>query len=248
MAATPLCEAPIAALKKSLRDEFPHVKSSHLSEALARSLGFRTYASMQIALAGLEQDRPFALLNTEHFVERLVQLGYDQDSEFDFELIVLFRPVGGVVSTKPLSAYEIEYKTIRQKAWRNLMVSAINAGIKQKLFTLRCGDNRFIDDMYGGQLFDFLLPNGMAARGAVSDAGFDELSVSAAVNPKGDRVRSHNAGFEAGDAVGTTWVERARGAWIQSSDSLFSCRRPLLAVLAGFQVEPQGYGDRGGIM
>ena len=248
MAATPLCEAPLAALKKSLCDEFPHVKSSHLSEALARSLGFRTYAAVRAAMAGPEQDRPFTLLHTQRFVDRLKQFGYEHDPEFDFELNFIFRPVAGVVSTIPLSAYKIEYKTTRQKAWRNLMLCAVNAGIEQKLFTLRPGDNRFTDDMYGGKLFDFLLPNGMPARGAVSDTVFDELTVSAAVNPKGDRVRSHDAGFDAGDAVGTTWVERARGAWMQSSDSLFNCRKPLLAVLAGFQVEPQGYGDRGGIM
>ena len=67
MAATPLCETPLAALKKSLRDEFPNVKSSHLSEALAHSLGFRTYAAMQVVMVGPEQDRPFALLQTQRF-------------------------------------------------------------------------------------------------------------------------------------------------------------------------------------
>lgn len=89
--------APLAALKKSLRDEFPHVKSSHLSEALAHSLGFRTHAAMQAAMVGPEQDRPFALLQTQRFVERLKQLGYEDDPEFDFEMTIL-TPVPGVAT------------------------------------------------------------------------------------------------------------------------------------------------------
>jgi len=247
MAATPLCEAPLAALKKSLRDEFPHVKSSHLSEALAHSLGFRTYAAMQAAMVGPEQDRPFALLQTQRFVERLKQLGYEDDPEFDFEMTIL-TPVPGVVSTVPDSAYDIEYKTTRQKAWRNLMVCAVNAALEQKLFTLRPGDNRFPDNMRRGEVFDFVLPNGLPARGSVSDAGFNELSVHAAVNPKGDMVRAFNGGFDAGDAFGTTWVERERGAWMQSSESSFNCRKGLLDHLAALQVEPMGYGDRGRVI
>jgi hypothetical protein len=249
MAATPLCEAPLAALKKSLRGEFPHVKSSHLSEALAHSLGFRTYAAMQAAMVGPDQDRPFALLQTQRFVDRLKQLGYQDETEFDFEITIAGRtPLAGVVSTVPDSAHAIEYKTTRQKAWRNLMVCAVNAALEQKLFSLRPGDNRFPDNMRGAAVFDFVLPNGLPARGSVSDAGFHELSVHAAVNPTGDMVRAFNAGFDAGDAFGTTWVERERGAWMQSSDRSFNCRKGLLAELATLQVEPQGYGDRGRVI
>jgi hypothetical protein len=247
MAATPLCEAPLAALKKSLRDEFPHVSSSHVSEALAHSLGFRTHAALLAALTGPEHDRPFVLLHSQRFIDRLTQLGYADDSEFDFEMTII-KPVPGVVSTVPESAYDIEYKTARQKAWRNLMVCAVNAALEQKLFSLRPGDNRFPDNMRQGELFDFLLPNGLPAKGSISDAGFHEVAVHAAVNPKGHAVRAYNAGFDAGDAFGTTWVERERGAWMQSSDSSFNCRRALLDQLASMQVEPHGYGDRGRVI
>lgn len=249
MAAISLCEAPLAALKNLLRDRFSCVKSSHLSEALAYSLDFRTYASMQAAMVGSEQDRHFILLQTPRFIERLVQFGYEDDPEFDFEFIIAGRqPPADVVSTMPYSAYEIEYKSVRQKAWRNLMVSAINAALEQKLFTLRPGDDRFPDNMRQGELFDFVLPNGMPVRGSVADAGFHELSVHAAVYPKGNIVRAFNAGFDAGDAFGTTWVERERGAWMQSSDYSFNCRKSLLDQLAALQVEPMGYGDRGRVI
>jgi hypothetical protein len=75
---------------------------------------------------------------------------------------------------------------------------------RPKLFTLRYGDNRFAEK----QLFDFTLPNGLPARGWVGDIGFGELSIHVAVKPKGDWVRAANAGFSAGDAFATTWLER----------------------------------------
>lgn len=94
-------------------------------------------------------------------------------------------------------------------------------------------------------MFDFILPCGLPARVAIHDAGFDELSVQVAVNPKGDRVRIYNAGLTAGDAYGSTWIERQRGAWIQSTDDSFRCRRLLIDTLVGMQVDPLGYGDGG---
>jgi hypothetical protein len=248
MAAVLLSEAPIAALKKALRAEFSDVKSSHLSEALAWSAGFRTHASLLAAMQGPEDDRPFVLLDTARMLARLEQLGYPKDPEFDFELTIdAARPLGAV-STMPDSAYEIVYTTARQRAWRNLMVCAVNAGLEQRLFTLRPGDNRFVDTDRSGVPFDFVLPNGLPARGWVADAGFQELSVHAAVHPKATAANSRYAGFAAGDAFGTTWLERERGAWIQFSDGGFKCRRALLETLAQMKVEPAGYGDRGAII
>jgi hypothetical protein len=48
----------------------------------------------------------------------------------------------------------------------------------------------------------------------VHDAGFDELSIHVAVNPKDDWVKASNAGFNAGDLFASTWLEREKGAWI----------------------------------
>lgn len=246
MAATPLCEGPLAALKKSLRDEFPDAKSSHLSEALAASLGFRTYASLQAAMTGPEGDRPFVLLDSELLRERLVEFGYADDPEFEFELMTGV-PENGVVSTWCARAWEIQYKTERQRAWRNLMIFAVNAALERRIFTLRPGDNRFEDEYRQGVLVDFELPNGLPVRASVADAGFDEIAVHAAVNPKG-RYIDAMAGFDCGDAVGMTWVERRRGAWMQTSETQFHCRRKLLSVLSGLDVKPAGYGDRGRVI
>ncbi|MCY1165778.1 hypothetical protein D9M73_56890 [compost metagenome] len=246
MAAIALTESSVTAVKNALRDEFPDVKSAHVSEALAHSLGYQTNAALRAALATAKSDPPFVLLRTDRMLARLSELGYPDDPEFDFELLMGSPPE--VISTEPMSAYEIEYNTKRKKAWRNLMVCATNAALEQKLFGLTPGDNRFPDNMRRGHPFDFVLPNGLSARGSISDAGFDELSIHAAVNPKGDAVLGFNAGFYAGDAVGSTWIERRDGAWMQTSETSFHCRRTLLAVLAGLDIEPAGYGDRGRVI
>ena len=67
--------------------------------------------------------------------------------------------------------------SMRARAWRNLMVCAINAGLAQKLFSLRGDDNRWPDAGTEGCLFEFALPNGWPARGNVRDIGYAELSV-----------------------------------------------------------------------
>ena len=139
------------------------------------------------------------------------------------------------------------YKGERRQAWRNLMVCAVNEALRLKLFSLRPNDNRWRGDK--GCLFDFALPNGLPARGYVGDAPFAELSIHVAINPTdGDWVRSNDAGFDAGDAFATGWLERKRGAWLQSSPSLFNCRKKLLKPLASMVVEPKGYVDRGNVI
>lgn len=241
MASISLSESSIADLKKALRNDLLDIKPTHICEALAASLGFRTYAALRAAMVGPEEDRPFLLLDSKRLIQRLVELGYPEDSEFNFEFLT------GVVSTTPSSAYEISYKSDRSKAWRNLMVCAVNAALEQKLFTLRPGDNRFSGDSPYERLYEFTLPNGLPVKGAISDAGFDEVAIHAAVNPKG-RYVSAQAGFHCGDAVGMTWVERRRGVWLQTAQSTFSCRRALVQPLATMSVTPQGYGDRGHVI
>ena len=56
MASIALAEKSVVALKNCLREEFPDAKSSHITEALAYSLGFRTHASLRAALDKPEPD------------------------------------------------------------------------------------------------------------------------------------------------------------------------------------------------
>lgn len=253
MASIPLSDSALAAIKKSLRKEYPDVRSSHLSEALAAALGRRTHAALLVDAREQAADPYFELLDDERFDARLQEFGYPADPEFSFELLMEMPDC--IVTTMPLSGFDIDYRTERNKAWRNLMVSAINEGLRQKLFSLRPDDNRWPGSERGelerskeNALFDFNLSCGLPARGYVSDAGFGELTIHAAVNPKGHWVSCGNAGFSAGDAFGIAWLERKTGAWLQSAETLFNCRKKLIPALAAMNVRPLGYGDRGRVI
>jgi hypothetical protein len=245
MASIPLSGRALASVKKSLLDQYPDVRSSHLSEAIAASLCRRTHASLLAELPRFEGDPPIELLDDTLFDQQLQMLGYPADSEFSFD----YMDKTPVIPTADASVWDIEYKSVREKAWRNLMALAINAGIEQKLFSLRPNDNRWPGaENRDYWLFDFILPNGLPVRGYACDAGWGELSIHAAVNPKGEWVCASNAGFHAGDAFAQSWLERKNGAWLQSATTMFNCRKGLLQVLAEMSVQPLGYGDKGRVI
>lgn len=81
----------------------------------------------------------------------------------------------------------------------------------------------------------------------MNDAGWDELSIHVAVNPKGDMLRAFNAKFHAGDAFACSWLERRKGAWLQSSN-MFTCRNNLINMLASLSARPIGFGDKGNVI
>jgi hypothetical protein len=66
--------AAIAAIKFDLAKALPAVKASHRVEALARSLGFRTYASMR---AASKAPSPHASVNGGAFVQYLREHGFE---------------------------------------------------------------------------------------------------------------------------------------------------------------------------
>lgn len=68
------------ALKRALLDGFPYVKSSHLTEALAFGLGFRTHAALKTVLDQPEAERPPMSLDLERLCARLRQFGYLDDN------------------------------------------------------------------------------------------------------------------------------------------------------------------------
>jgi len=254
MASISVDATSLAELKKAIRKDLPDVSSSHISEAIAAALAFRTHASLLASLPSQAADPAIVQLDDDRFYSRLHELGYRLvDDEFRFDWLQEDCPP--LISTMPDSGYDIEYKTRRERAWRNLMVIAINEGIRQQLFSLRPYDNRWPGaepESSGhrgtGYVFGFDLPNGRAAKGYVGDAGFGELSIHVAANPKGDWVRTSNGGFHAGDAFAKGWLERQKGAWLQSSPDMFNCRMHLVEELAGIEVNPMGFGDKGRVI
>lgn len=252
MASIPLSESALASLKKALRKDVPHARSSHLSEALAASLGFKTHAALLAALPDVADDPPFVVLDDELCDIRLQELGYPPDPELNFELL---EGCDDLVSTGTQYRLDHQYRTTREKAWRNLLVLAINEGLRQKLFSLRPFDNRWTGadpESMGHRgtdcFFDFTLPDGEPVRGYVADAGFGELNIHAALYPKGKMVAAFNAGFDAGEAFAAGWLERKKGAWLQYSPERFNCRKVMLETLANLDARPMGYGDVGKVM
>jgi len=129
----------------------------------------------------------------------------------------------------------------RIAAWRNLMIAAINAGLDQKLFTLTPDDNRWTGS---GQTYSFTFA-GLPAIAHVGDGGYGELRFHAAVNPTKDAaawIKVSNADFRAGEAFATAWLERRKGAWLQTSARpQCAFRRHILPILAQTEVKPNGY-------
>lgn len=136
----------------------------------------------------------------------------------------------------------------KKAAWRNLMVAAINAGLAQGLFGLAEDDNRWATE-YGIYRFDF---DGLPAIACVRDIGHGELSVHVAVSPTDradDFIRSYNAGFVAGAAFASGWLERKLGPWLQTQINPVGCvRAALLDRIVAARLTPAGYADAGRTM
>lgn len=246
MASIPLSTKAVKAVKADLAKWFDECKSSHLSEAIAYALGFNTNAAMLKEIAKQGDDPMFFIVCEERLTARLNELGYPIEEGFYFDTA----DIESMRETVCLRSFDIEYKTKRHKAWRNLMVATVNEALRRRIFSLRPGDNRWPGHDERGMRsrldFDFVLPTGDAARASVEDIGFDEISVDVAVNPRKQVVFSgYYANLKECDAAGSTWLERETGAWIQSAVDSFKCSRILEQKLLAMEVEPLGYGDKG---
>lgn len=143
------------------------------------------------------------------------------------------------------------HKSLRRRAWRNMMVAAVNEGLRRKLFSLRPGDNWWPghDDSTRScrgepYVYSITFPGGIEALACVSDAGFDELSIHVALWPTGNEfVVCCNGGFNAGKAFANGWLERRDGMWLQNITDGLWCRRHLLHHIADIDIAPEGYSD-----
>jgi hypothetical protein len=86
MANFALSSTSVRSLKNALMDRFPSVKSAHLSEAIAATLGFHTHAAL---LARLEASTavPILFLEDRPFIQRLRELGYPGIQPFAFSSV-----------------------------------------------------------------------------------------------------------------------------------------------------------------
>ena len=140
------------------------------------------------------------------------------------------------------------YKTDRLRAWRNLLVSAINGGLREGLFTLDDGANAWpgaSSSPSEGYTYGFALAPGMPGLAHVADIGWGELRIHAIANPIGRLASLSMPSMAAGDAFAIGFLERKESKWLQTSATLFKCRREIQPVLAALRVEPLGYLDHG---
>jgi hypothetical protein len=224
---------------------------------LAAALGYRTHASLLKCVASTDKDNPDIIgIGVDAFLSRIKSLGASVPPETPVEGVfekLRFRDTPPIIRTRYRTKQKIDYKTPRAKAWRNLMVAATNAGIEQKLFSLRKDDNRWPGagkPKDYGYVYRFDI-YGLPALGCVRDIGFGELAIHAALKPTPDGeifVCGDKAGFYAGEAFGMTWLERDQGAYLQTSLAYFRVRRAVLPFLANVEIQTKGYGDRGKVV
>ena len=96
--------------------------------------------------------------------------------------------------------------------------------------------------------FKFPAPSGLEALASVSNAGWGEVSVHAALFPTArgaEFVPCWNAGRLAGKAFAAGWLERRKSCRLQASTYVFRCQRDALAILAAASIEPNGFAFHG---
>lgn len=253
MTAIILSAENLQTVKRGLREFFPEAKSSHLTEALAASVGRRTHAALLADLAKADPADPvITLIDQEAFLARARELGFDPPQEdIEWGIFPLGVPSADqiFIDTIPSSGWDIEYTSLRDRAWRNMMVAATNAAIEQKLFSVRPGDNRWPGwDQKATHVFSFTFGADIPALGSVYDVGFDEIAIHVGLWPtaRGEElIDAWSAGFHAGEAFATGWLERKNGAYLQSNTTSLKCRQKRLRTVAEVDIKPKCFGDRG---
>lgn len=87
-----LSDENVAAAKAALRAQLPHVRSSHLTEAIANGLQFGTHAALRAAIdADAKLPPGIRLASPSDFSRRLGELGYEATSSDPFSAIFASR-------------------------------------------------------------------------------------------------------------------------------------------------------------
>lgn len=125
-------------------------------------------------------------------------------------------------------------------AWRNIMVAAVNAGLKQGHFGLEPDDNRFEgqDHVYR---FDLEGLPGIAYVRAMADG---ELMLHAAINSSKQAeqtIRVGMAGLLGGEGFSEGRMERLDRKYLHSVRPYTSFRTTLLFHVSEMKVEPNGF-------
>ena len=239
-------------VKRALRAHLPDVQSSHLTEALAAALGRKTHAALLFDLSAARgDDNGLAPLDEDAFTARLAELTgrpfSPRRSPAGLFHDLTYPSGAAVIRTWSPGFDRVSYDVPRRRAWRNMMVAAINAGIDQRLFSMRAGDNRWPGADLQAQHrhapphpYRFEV-GGIPAVAAVDDGGYGEVRLYVAFWPTENAERgldAHESALRAGAAYATGWLERRDGAYLQVPAKLsgeFHCRNGNLATIAALE-------------
>lgn len=131
----------------------------------------------------------------------------------------------------------------------HVVVSAINAGLQQRVFGLSPGENWWPEAPRGAAVglqttFPFVFDRDIPGAASVKGSRGDTLFINVVLNPRIDNGDSdHAADLPGGDVHAHCWLERRLGGWIQDGGDGFSCRRALLARVSEVSTDPHGYAD-----
>jgi hypothetical protein len=150
MTAVALRASVLTAVKREISDLCPDIKSSHLTEALAAGLGFRTHAALLAFVAERGDFPEYSLFDDVLFARRLKELSsedFPDDDENWFDWLEIDE-LGGLVPTEHPN-YEPSTPNARRRAASAMLVAAVNEGIERRLFSLVADDNRWKDEGFG---------------------------------------------------------------------------------------------------
>ena len=140
----------------------------------------------------------------------------------------------------------------RQKAWRNMMVAAINSGIAMGNINLESPDEERarIQSKEQSQSVKWRFElDGIPMLAGASETGYGEIRVTVAAWPNEQAEQSIHSVLSRdklldwiGDAYAQGWLECQEGKYLQPSyRPELSCRPGRLNAITDLNVEPQGY-------
>jgi hypothetical protein len=128
----------------------------------------------------------------------------------------------------------------RKMARQNLLVASVNAALEQHLITLEC-------EPVVSTKFEFNI-GAYPVIASVADAGFDEVSIKAIVNPTELGRRTAKCavwnGFRRfGEATTFAWLERRCGKYLQSGVE-YHGTQAVTEYLGALAITPLGFGTK----
>lgn len=273
MTSITIAPAPLKLAKRAIQAQVPGIKSAHLSEAIAAGLGYKSHAALKASM--LDDDPVIRLLSQTALEERagiLQGRGIGLNKEwFENELC---QAGDGIFRTMHPDDIDLEdHEGYRMEdpaaygAWQNLAIAGVNAMIRERVFTIRPGDDRWdwrhAPSLPGDRHFPTFTMQaeweGIPLLVCATFTHHYEVNLrviawptEAAFDPALHQILylEKDEAARAGKMCIQVCLERQRGAWLQSGSyrNIHGFQK-LMAEIAVLQQEwPLGYAPQGIIL